>query len=204
MKYKEIFFIVDLSVNAVRYANEIRGIIKDAVRTVDDITYNKWNIYVNVLTFDGSVFSGKRNIRSRSVTVKYYEPPELRADGRLIHQSNAEGAFRAAFDMGISQYEEWLLEGLDATPPQIIYISDGSFRYTADKEDENLLRPDFIEEMQNFLKNSGIALRVFALNTRNLEADEEKLCVITGNEDHIIKTYPLGSIEREFFNDIFY
>lgn len=202
MKYKDIFFIVDLSVNAIRYANEIRGIIKDAVRTIEDITYNKWNIHVNVLTFDGCVFSGKRNVVSRS-SVRFYEPPELKTTGHLSLKGNAEGVFRAAFDISISKYKEWQLDGLDATPALIIYISDGSFRYMADRDKENRLSSAFVDEMKSFMKNSGISLKIFALNTRSMEADEKKLIGIAGSRENILHVSSLGNLDKSFFYDNF-
>ena len=203
MKYKDIFFIVDLSVNAVMHANEISGIIKDIVRSIEDITYNIWNIHVNVLTFDGSVFSGKRNILSRSASVGFFEPPELKPGTVPSHSSTAEGAFRAAFDMGVSDYKEWLLGGLFATPAQIIYISDGSFRYTAGSDRKNRVRSAYIDEMKSLIKSTGISLKVLALSTRSMEADEKELMSIAGSPESLLHITPLNNPYKQFFYDMF-
>ena len=203
MKHKDVFFLCDLSTNISKHINDIRDVINETVWRIDALSYPRWNIYVNLLTFDGGIFSGSKNIPTRHRLIKNYEAPMLTINTQNAVKGNVDGMFRAAFDMSLSQYNLWILNGVEASPALFIYISDVSFNYFTGKSETDGINSNFLQELQIRLKHSNIDIRVLALDTFDLEADNEKLRSVAGREDFVVSVRPFKMIDKNLFLDIF-
>lgn len=135
-------------------------------------------ITVSLLSFSQG-FSPLKNIHLRHKELSEVKHLPSFSSVRINCITDPCKPLRAVLSMGYSRYEQWVLSGVDAEAPTVIFVSNGDFFDIAyEKIFEGSWLP-FIDELICYEKKKGLDARVIALSTSEKKCNLKYLSMLT-------------------------